>query len=126
TLNHLLARSCAVAIPSEWYDNLPLILCQANALGKPVLASRINGIPEYVDNGTNGFLFTPGNSLELSKVAEAVLALDTGSYGHLARRSRQFAEDNFDFEQHYRVLSKIFDELSNPRTSSDRGISEPH
>src|SRR5204862_1250171 len=58
-LIRVLAGACAVAVPSEWYDNLPLALCQANALGKPVLASRINGIPEYVQDDVNGFLFTP-------------------------------------------------------------------
>ena len=53
----LMRSSRFLVIPSEWYDNLPLILCQAYAMGKPVIASAINGIPEYVDNGVDGLLF---------------------------------------------------------------------
>jgi len=43
-LDDLMAKAAAVVVPSEWYDNLPHVLCQAGALGKPVIASRIDGI----------------------------------------------------------------------------------
>jgi glycosyltransferase involved in cell wall biosynthesis len=110
-LSDVMARACAVAVPSEWYDNLPLVICQANALGKPVLASRINGIPEYVEEDVNGFLFEPGNAEELRALANRVLSLSPEGYEALARRARRFAEERLDFEQHYRVLSSVFDRL---------------
>ena len=111
-LHRVLAGACAVAVPSEWYDNLPLVLCQANALGKPVLASRIDGIPEYVEEGVNGFLFAPGNARELVVLADAVLSLNPTEYTALAVRARRFAERRLDFAEHYRVLSGIFDSLA--------------
>jgi glycosyltransferase involved in cell wall biosynthesis len=107
-LLNVLSRACAIAVPSEWYDNLPLVLCQANALGKPVLASRINGIPEYVQDGENGFLFRPGDADELARLADRVLALTRDEYRELALRTRRFAETHLDFDQHYRVLSDVF------------------
>jgi glycosyltransferase involved in cell wall biosynthesis len=110
-LNRVIAGAAAVAVPSEWYDNLPLALCQANALGKPVLASRINGIPEYVQEGVNGFMFTPGEADELASVAERVIGLNASDYAALAVRARAFAEERLDFEQHYKVLSGIFHSL---------------
>jgi glycosyltransferase involved in cell wall biosynthesis len=113
-LARVLSEACAVAIPSEWYDNLPLILCQANALGKPVLASRINGIPEYVDESVNGFLFTPGHSSELAALLERVLSLNSEDYAALATRARRFAEERLDFKEHYRVLSRVFGRLLEP------------
>jgi glycosyltransferase involved in cell wall biosynthesis len=110
-LQKILARACAVAVPSEWYDNLPLALCQANALGTPVLASRINGIPEYVDDALNGFLFTPGHSEELAALADRVLSLSRDEYAALAIRTRRFAEQRLDFKEHYRVLSGVLNRL---------------
>ena len=107
----VMARACAIAVPSEWYDNLPLVICQANALGKPVLASRINGIPEYVQEDVNGFLFDPGNVDHLQALANRVLSLSPEAYAPLATRARRFAEERLDFEAHYRVLSGVFDRL---------------
>ena len=53
-----LRKARAVVIPSEWYDNYPVILSQAYAFGKPVIASNIDGIPEVVENCVTGFLFS--------------------------------------------------------------------
>ncbi len=117
-LKSVLAEACAVAVPSEWYDNLPLVLCQANASGKPVIASRINGIPEHVHEGVNGFLFEPGHADDLKTSAERLLALDAGSYSALARSARQFAEAHLDFPAHYRVLSGMFEQLRKPRAEA--------
>ena len=117
-LERLMSGACAIAVPSEWYDNLPLILCQANALGKPVLASRINGIPEYVQPDINGFLFTPGNSAELAGLAESVLSLNQSDYAALATRARRFAEERLDFEQYYRVFATLVDRLAEVKASS--------
>lgn len=62
----LLSGASFVVVPSEWYDNLPMVVCQAFAQGKPVVAARINGIPEFVQHEKNGLLFTPGVVSELA------------------------------------------------------------
>jgi glycosyltransferase involved in cell wall biosynthesis len=49
----------ALVLPSRWYDNMPLVLTQALILGTPVVASRINGIPEFVIDGITGRLAEP-------------------------------------------------------------------
>ena len=101
-----LIRDCAaVVIPSEWYDNLPMILCRANAMGKPVIASRIDGIPEYVDEGKNGYLFEPGNTLELAGVIDKVAGLPRAEYARISATVRNFAEEVFDYRHHYRNLA---------------------
>ena len=65
-LKKLIAHSSFVIVPSEWYDNLPMIVCQAFASGKPVIASRINGIPEFVKHEQNGLTFPPGDAAALA------------------------------------------------------------
>jgi glycosyltransferase involved in cell wall biosynthesis len=108
----LMMRAAAVVVPSEWYDNLPLILCQANAMGKPVIASRIDGIPEYVENGKNGFLFEPGNTQQLAAAIDLIGRMTDSQYSELSTRARRVAEDVFDFGAHYAVLSGILDTLT--------------
>ena len=100
-VSRLIESCAAVVIPSEWYDNLPMILCRANAMGKPVIASRINGIPEYVQEGINGYLFEPGNAIELASLIDQVLALSSAEYVNLSQSSRHFADDILDYPNHY-------------------------
>jgi glycosyltransferase involved in cell wall biosynthesis len=84
-----------VVVPSEWYDNLPMIVCQAFAMGKPVVASRINGIPEYVTDGHDGLLFPPGDAAALMAAMQR-LAGDRDLARRLGTNARRTAEERFD------------------------------
>lgn len=66
-LTRLIARARFLVIPSVWYEPCGLVIWEANALGRPVIASRIGGIPESVDDGETGLLFEPGNVGELAE-----------------------------------------------------------
>ena len=50
-----------VAIPSTWPENQPLVALEARAAGRPLLASRIGGLPELVRDGVDGWLLPPGD-----------------------------------------------------------------
>lgn len=106
-LDALMDRALAILIPSEWYDNLPQVLCQANAMGKPVIASRINGIPEYVVEGTSGTLVEPGDRAGLARAIDRLAALTEAQYAALAQSSRRHAEQQFDYEVHYARLMAL-------------------
>lgn len=47
-----------------------VVIIEAMAIGVPVIASRVGGIPELVEHGTNGFLFTAGDSVGLARLIE--------------------------------------------------------
>ena len=59
-------------VPSLIYESFSYTCAQGMAAGKPVVASRIGGIPETVDEGVSGFLVTPGDENEL---ADAIVRL---------------------------------------------------
>jgi len=69
----LLARARALVFPSICYEGGPRTIVEAFAAGVPVLASRIGGIPEFVDDGVSGFLLSPGAHEEWASAARRLL-----------------------------------------------------
>jgi glycosyltransferase involved in cell wall biosynthesis len=62
----------AVVVPSLWNDNLPGVVFEAFAFGKPVIGSRRGGIPEMIRHRENGLLFEPDAPGELQAVLEGM------------------------------------------------------
>jgi glycosyltransferase involved in cell wall biosynthesis len=60
-------------------EGLGLALLEAMALGKPVIASEVGGIPEVVKNNSNGILVSPGNDKALAESIIKVLSNKTDS-----------------------------------------------
>jgi hypothetical protein len=54
--------------PSVWYENTPFVMLEAQAAKIPVVASRLGGLAEIVEDGRSGFLFEAGNPGELAEV----------------------------------------------------------
>jgi glycosyltransferase involved in cell wall biosynthesis len=102
----LLAGALAVLVPSEWFDNCPVILQQAFACGKPVIASDIDGITEVVRHRSNGLLFPPGDAAALAaRMGE--LMRDEELRLSLARNARRMAETEFTPERRIRGLREV-------------------
>jgi glycosyltransferase involved in cell wall biosynthesis len=66
-------RTDVLLLPSIWPENQPVSITEAMAAGIPVVASRIGGIPELVDNGHTGFLVQAGDPEELATKMEAFI-----------------------------------------------------
>lgn len=60
----------ALVVPSLWYENSPVTIQEAYAVGVPVIASRLGALAEKVQDGMTGRLFTPGDSADLARVLE--------------------------------------------------------
>lgn len=56
-LKSVIANASFIVLPSEWYENAPMSIYEAFALGKPVIGSCIGGIPELIQHGKDGYLF---------------------------------------------------------------------
>lgn len=54
------------------YENMPVVIPEAFACGLPVIATRVGGIPEIV-NDTNGYLIEPGDEEALEDLMDALL-----------------------------------------------------
>jgi glycosyltransferase involved in cell wall biosynthesis len=66
---HALMRSVqAVMVPSIWWENSPLVIQEALANRRPLLASDIGGMAEKVRDGLDGFLFRAGSAFDLARL----------------------------------------------------------
>ncbi len=63
----------ALVLPSLWYENMPYVILEALSRGKPVIASRMGGIPERVIEGVSGWLFEAGNSNDLVRAIRKLM-----------------------------------------------------
>ena len=61
----LIERARFMVIPSEWSENNPLTVIEAQSLGTPVLGARIGGIPELIEENITGMTFESGNVKDL-------------------------------------------------------------
>ncbi|MBI4438285.1 glycosyltransferase family 4 protein [Candidatus Uhrbacteria bacterium] len=62
----LLENVDAVIVPSLCYENSPTVIYEAMLIGVPVIASRLGGIPELVEEDVTGLLVEPGRAQELA------------------------------------------------------------
>ncbi len=106
----LLRQADIVAAPSVptrsgRREGIPVVLMEAMASGVPVVASRVSGIPELVEDGETGLLVPPGDAAAVA-AAIARLAADDAFRGRLARAAREKVEREFDLHQNACLLAQ--------------------
>ncbi|MFN2516036.1 MAG: glycosyltransferase [Pyrinomonadaceae bacterium] len=102
-------------------DGLPNVIREAMALGTPVIASRVAGIHEALDDGRCGLLVPPRDITALSGAIETLLSNSTlrRSFADAARKR---AEEKFDMWKNGRSLAGLL-RATKRRTSSANGAS---
>jgi glycosyltransferase involved in cell wall biosynthesis len=91
---------------------------QAQAMGRPVIATSVGVLPENVlcpprmrDELRTGWLVRPGNVAELARAVTAALALDVTAYEALGARARQFAEFVFSPQSVAEAIRGVYTSL---------------
>ena len=65
-LNEFYKSIRMVVLPATCFEGFPMVLAEAMLSGKPIICSRIGGLPEIVEDGKTGLLFEPGNVEDLA------------------------------------------------------------
>ncbi len=88
--------SDAFVFPSA-YEGFPLVCLQAAAAGLPLIATRINGIAEFIEDGVNGWIVERTTRSIQSAIQEAALSpRKTASMGRAAReRAQKYRQELF-------------------------------
>jgi glycosyltransferase involved in cell wall biosynthesis len=87
-------EAAALALPSL-EDNCPMVVLEAMAAGVPVVAAKVGGVPDLIEDGKNGFFCDP---LDARSMAEGVARIlkDKSLARTLARRAKEEAARCFE------------------------------
>ncbi|MEO8493630.1 MAG: glycosyltransferase [Planctomycetota bacterium] len=64
---HELTQMDLFVLPSLFGEGLPMVVLEAMAAGVPVVGTRVEGVPEAIDDGVNGVIAAPGNAEDLAR-----------------------------------------------------------
>jgi glycosyltransferase involved in cell wall biosynthesis len=124
----LLAAADACVLPSLW-EGLPLSLLESLARERPVIASRVGGVPDVIEDGVTGRLVPPGDPAALAAALEEFHRRpDPGRRMGLEGAARIQAE--FTWPRVVEAFEEIYDEVLGlatltPRESAGAGVARP-
>jgi colanic acid/amylovoran biosynthesis glycosyltransferase len=95
----------AFCLPS-FAEGVPVVLMEAMAMQLPVVATRIAGIPELIDDGVSGLLVAPARAGELADALDQ-LAASPELRGQLGRAGREAVMAGYDAERWARELQHL-------------------
>ena len=102
----LLAGLDILAMPSRW-EGLPIALLEAMAMSRPIVATRVSGIPEVIQDGDNGLLVPPSNPEALAGALRRLLT-DRSLREKLGRRAYQTMCERYDVARTARAYEELY------------------
>lgn len=106
----LIKQAKAVIVPSECYENCSMSVLEAMSYSKPVIASRIGGLPEQIRDGVDGYLFEAGNAQALADKLD-VLAASLSASAEMGKNARQRFLSKYTLTKHKTDLLNLYNEL---------------
>lgn len=105
-LEKLYQRSAIVIMPSTWPEAFGKIGIEAMSVGRPIVASDVGGISDWLIDGQTGFMIPPKDS---KAIAEAVIKLlsNHNLLTEMSKKARAKSEE-FDLNKHADEIERIY------------------
>jgi glycosyltransferase involved in cell wall biosynthesis len=120
----IMAKAKFLVVPSECYENFPLVVAEAYSAGLPVLASRIGALAEIVKHEITGLHFEPGNADDLRKMATRLTQSP-----ELIKRAQENAIASYlaEFapESNLKRMLEIYGSVLEPRSGTEKSRAIP-
>lgn len=110
SIHKYITNSRFIVIPSICNENCPYSVLEAMEIGKPIVASRIGGIPELIADGENGYLYKADDINELKEKLTLLLD-DDDKVNRFAQKSRELYESYYSPDSYYNELIKIYNKV---------------
>ena len=107
----LYRSSSLVAVPSIYPDNLPTVCIEAMGVGRAVIASKIGGIPELIDEDKTGILVEPSDAEALAEGIDRLFS-DFSLLRKMGEEGRKKAERCFSESEYYKKTLATYEDLN--------------
>jgi glycosyltransferase involved in cell wall biosynthesis len=104
----LLTGARFLVLPARCYENFPMVIREAFACGKPVIASRLGAMGEIVENGRTGLLFDPGDAKDLAAKMRWMTE-NEDARADMGRNARAEFEEKYTSERNFEMLMGIYE-----------------
>ena len=99
-----------VAVLPSYFEGMGRVLLEAMAMEKPVVGTRVGGIPDLIEQGLNGYLVSPGNEKELTSAILKILNDDDLALA-MGRAGRRKMTERYSAESMVRSIEEVYREL---------------
>jgi glycosyltransferase involved in cell wall biosynthesis len=106
--------SRALVLPS-FAEGLPIVLMEALALHRPVIATQVAGIPELVEHGVNGWLVPPGSVDALCRALHEVLRASPLELSEMGKAGARRVRERHDASSSVAALEALFTQATRVR-----------
>jgi glycosyltransferase involved in cell wall biosynthesis len=103
----LLQAARALIFPSVWHEPAGIVSLEASAAGRPIIASQVGGIPEYIALPQHILLVQPNDIDGLAQHIER-LALDWSLAKNLGEEGQTLLQNQFSMQQHLQQLMQLY------------------
>jgi glycosyltransferase involved in cell wall biosynthesis len=104
--------AAVVAVPSRWYENMPITVLESFAAGVPVVASAVGGIPELIDQGLDGVMVPPDDPRALATALTSLTSRPARAL-EMGAAARAKAERDFTPAAHLERVDALYTEARN-------------
>jgi glycosyltransferase involved in cell wall biosynthesis len=109
----LYRQAACLLAPSQWSEPFGLMSAEAQACGTPVIASRVGGLPDTLQDGVTGFLCEAGDAAAMAaRVAQ--LQADAALWQRMSAAAREFAAGAFRPERVLEQIEAIITRVARP------------
>jgi glycosyltransferase involved in cell wall biosynthesis len=106
-----LYSACDVFVLPSFQEGQPLVLLEAMASGKPLIGSKVGGIPMQIREGWNGFLVEPGNEEQLSERIRYLIENEE-QRKIMGKNSKKLAKEEFDWRKITGRYLKVYEAVT--------------
>ena len=105
-------KQADIYVLPSYAEGLPMSILEAASYGLPIVATRVGGIPEIIDDGVNGFLIDPGDKGALT---DRLLRLieNPELRSQMGRAAYQKVKEKFDVDTVVKQLDSLYQEFLN-------------
>lgn len=111
-------EGCRLMLHPSFAEGLPVVIMEALALGRPVVASRIAGIPELVVQGESGWLVTPGDTQDTLRALKEALQTPAARLSEMGAAGRARVERDHNIKTETAKLAQLIESRGGHRASA--------